>query len=421
MSLTDPSAINAVLRRFDRLEGLDERLLNELAACSELRHAARGACLMTLGSTDPRHLFLVEGELLLEAADGATHNVRHTDDAAKGPVSRLRPSRYRVTTVSEVQYLLVDQQLLDDHANAARAAGLVVEESFMVSEPNGLLDDSASHPIMFDLFDDLNRGRLLVPSDREVAIRIGRALDPLETDHGRLASMLAVCPALTLKILRAARGVAGRKAPVLRSARAAVERLGGENVFSLAVNCVLRESLRTESAAVGERMRSWWERTMRVAAVSAALARMSERFDPAYASIIGLLHSIAEPVLLGYADRHQDLADAAMLDDVVYGNRAEVGRILLTMWQLPREVVDAASLCNRWAYDHAGDPDYTDILLVAQWHAAGVDRHGRRLPPSEEVPAFRRLGLHRASAETQRRISSALESALDDIDDLLNV
>lgn len=419
MPLTDHAAINAALRRFDRLATLDESLLDQLAAGSELRYASRGSCLLALGAADPRQLFLIDGELELEAGDGATHRVRHTDSAARAPVSRLRPSRYRVTALSDVRYLLIDQQLLDDHVYAPPASTVVVEESYLVSEPNDLPDDSAGHPIMYELYQDLNLGRLLVPSDREVAVRVGRALNPLDADHARIAGVLAACPALTLKVLRAARAAVPR-GPALRSPRAAVERLGADGIFSLTVNCVLRESLRSDSATVCERMRSWWERTVRVAAISDVLARSSERFDPSYAMLIGLLHSIAEPVLLGYADRHPDLADPGLLDDVVHGNRAELGRILLAMWGQPREVVAATSLCNRWGYDHSGAADYTDILMVAQWYALDVDRSGRRPPLIEEIPAFRRLGLHAPSVETHQRITAAAAGALDAIDRLLN-
>lgn len=419
MPLRDHTAINAALRRFDRLAGLDDEQLNQLADETELRRAPPGTCLLELGCQDTRQLFLIEGELELKAGDGAFHHVRHTDPAASGPVSRLRPSRYRVTARTEVRYLLVNQESLEGHTNDSQSAAMMVEESYLVSEPNILLDDSASHPLMFDVLHDLNLGQIVVPSDRDIAVRVGRALNPMETNLTRLAEALKVCPVLTLKTLRAARSTSKNRS-ALRSTKAAVQRLGAEQTFALAVNCVLRESLRTESQVVRERMQSWWERTMRVAAISAVLARMSERFDPEYADLIGLLHAIAEPVLLGYADRHPDLADPVALDNVVHANRAELGRILLAMWDLPREIVEAARLCNHWAYDHPGEANYTDIVLVAQWHATIGSKRSRRTPPFEEIPAFRQLGLEKPSPELSLKIVEAAENAVHTIDARLN-
>ena len=112
--------------------------------------------------------------------------------------------------------------------------------------------------------------------------------------------------------------------------REAVIELGAEQTYALAVNCVLRETLRTESAVVEQRMLSWWERSVRVAAICRVLARMSERFDPEFAALVGLLHGIAEPVMLAYADRHPDLGDPAALENVL---RATVPRSGASCWR----------------------------------------------------------------------------------------
>ncbi|MGB5637598.1 MAG: HDOD domain-containing protein [Sedimenticolaceae bacterium] len=418
VSPEDSTIINSALRGFDRLSGLDEHQLEKLAGELELLRAPPGTSLLERGSTDSRLLFLLEGELELVAGDRASHRVRHTDAAAKGPVSRLRPSPYRVVTRTKVLYLLVEQGLLDSYSHEAPTASVLVEESFLASGPNDLIDDGATHPLMFDVFDDLNHGRIVVPSDPDVAVRVGRSLVQSGSDIVRLASILSACPALTLKVARAAK-LAGPGLRPIHSCRQAIERLGTEDTLALAVHCVLRESLRSGSPVVRERMHSWWEQTMRVSAIAAALARMSGHLYPSYAALIGLLHAIAEPVLLGYADRHPDLADEAALDNVVHSNRAELGRILLTMWDMPREIVDAAARCNQWDYDHPRPADYTDITLVAQWHAKIGGARGRRIPGFEEIPAFRRVGLDAGSPELSLKIVEAAEDAIDQTESLL--
>jgi len=418
MSLANESSINAVLRRLELLSGLDEHRLSELAHEIDLQQAVPGDCVLELGSEDSRQLFLLEGELLLVAGDGAKRIIRHTDTAARGPVCRLRPSRYHVTAHTRAKYVLVEQSVLDACSQPDLASQVVVEESYLVNGPDELIDDSATHPLMFDVFDDLNHGRVMLPSEPDIAIRVGRSIAALGDKIIPLANALSVCPALTLKVIRAARAAHSDRPPA-HSIKQAVQRLGTEETLALTVNCVLRESLRTDSEVVRERLHSWWERSMRVSAISAVLARMSERFDPEYAALIGLLHNIAEPVLLGYADRHPDLADRNALDNVVHDNRAELGRILLTMWGLPREVIDAAARCNQWGYDGQGEADYTDINLVAQWHAIIGDQPRRRRPEIEEIPAFRRLGLANASPELGIKIVEAANHAIERTDSLL--
>jgi HD-like signal output (HDOD) protein len=418
MSIGDNINLDDALRRFDRLSGLDDHELSRLAQEVEVLQATPGSALLNLGSTDPRQLFLLEGRVQLIAGDGAEHVVGHTDQAALGPVSRLRPSRYQVNALTAVRYLMIDQRLLDRYLAHQPATAVVVEEALNVSGSSELVDDLANHPLMFDIFEDLNQRRVILPSDPEISIRVGRTLHVLSSDVSRLAQTLAVCPVLTLKILRAAMARAPQRSAI-RSTKQAVLRLGVDETCDLAVQCVLRESLRTDSAVIRECMHSWWKRSMRVAAICNMLARMSERFDPQYASLIGLLHAIAEPVMLGYAGRHPDLEDRPSLDAVVHENRAQLGRILLMLWGMPREVIQAATLCNHWGYQHGGEADYTDILLVAEWHAMIGSRGRGRIPAISEIPAFARLGLDSESPELSLKIVEAGNAALDRADALL--
>lgn len=413
MSRESPFGVKDALRALPELAGLDEDQLATLSGFAELLQAAPGSILLSLGSNDPRMLYLVDGELELLAGDGAKHLVRPVEARVVGPVSRLRPSRYRVKALSEVRYMLVQQAQLDALLARLRGGTAQVEARLVVADGSGdLLDDSATHPLMFDVFDDLNHDRVAAPSSPDIAIRIGRSLSRLEDDPRVFADTLAACPVLALKVVRAALATSppGTR---LRGVEDAVRRVGVGASYELVTRCILRESLRTRSDVISRRMRAWWERTIEVAAISHALAGMSERFDPDFASLVGLLHAVAEPVMLGYADRHPDLADAVLLDNLLHDNRAHLGHILLMLWGLPREIVEAATQCNNWLYDHAGGADYTDILLVAQWHALiGTPRH-RRIPPIEEIPAFRRLGMHDASPELGLRIVEAGRGAVE--------
>lgn len=418
MALAEDNPLSEALRRFEHLAPLGEHDPGHLADGVSLRSAAPGEQLLAIGGEDAFQLFLIEGELELVAADGAVHRVRDVDPAAHGPVSRLRPSRYRVVAVSRTRYLRVEQRLLDTCREPGSEPGVVVEESFPGGEVSALLDESASHPLMFDVLDDLNHDRIVVPSDPEIAASVGAAVGAVGNDSEGLARAVSICPAMTVKVVRAAMAAAPANSPV-RSARAAVELLGADDVYTLAANCVLRETLHTPSPLVAGVMHDWWKRTIRISAISTLLARMSERFDPDFAALIGLLHGIAEPVMLGYADRHRDLDDAAALENLLHNNRAELGRMLMTAWNMPGAICDAASHCDNWDYAHGGDPDYTDILLVARWHARVGGRQPRKQPGIDDIPAFRRLGLAAPSPEVSLRIIEAADTAVERSERLL--
>jgi HD-like signal output (HDOD) protein len=418
MPQTEDMPISDALRRFHQLAALNDHQLDQIAEQVELKRAARGTCLMEIGGNDSRLLFLLDGELELLAGDGARRRVRHFDPAADDPVSRLRPSRYRVTAVTEIRYLWVDQLLLDQLCEDPATPTVLVEEGYTGSGAVDLIDANATHGLVFDVLDDLNNRRIFVPSEPDIAIRTGRALNALQTDIDRIAKTLSICPAMTLKAVRAARAADPARAAVL-SCKQAVAQLGADSIYEIAANCVLRESLRTSSLAVQQRMQHWWRRTMRVSAISRVMARMSDRFDPDFAALIGLLYSIAEPVMLRHADRHADLEDNTLLDNVLYDNRAELGRILLSYWDLPRPLIEAAALCNNWSYSHPGEANYVDIMLVAQWHAAIGGGRRQRMPRLEEVPAAEKLGLTEPSPKLSIRIVEAADSAVERTDRLL--
>lgn len=416
MPSSDIAAICDALRQFDPLTGLDDLALGLVARDVQILEATRGRRLLEIGCEDDRQLFLLDGELELTADDGASHRVRAHDPAARGPISRLRPSRYQITARTDVRYVMIDQAVLD--ASTSDVLGMVVEESVSLSEPNELLDDSASHPLIYDVFNDVNLGRIIVPSGSDIAIRIGRSLHRHEKDIGAFVDALMLCPSLTLKTLRAAR--AGRRSvSQIRSTRDAVARLGIEKAYVLSVNCILRETLRTDSPIAAQRMDAWWERSLRVAAGCTVLARTSERFDPEFAYLIGLLHGIAEPVMLGYADRHPDLSEPAALDNVLSANSAELGRILLSMWNMPGELVEATARSRHWGYDHGGDADYSDILLVARWHASLGETSRPRIPPIEDISAFARLGISATTPELHEKIAEAEDNAIERVDQTL--
>ena len=64
-------------------------------------------------------------------------------------------------------------------------------------------------------------------------------------------------------------------------------------------------------------------------------------------------------------------------------------------------MTDAAGHCNNWSYSHAGDADYTDILLVSQWHAVIGSSRPPKMPSLEEMPAAKKLGPGGAITETE--------------------
>jgi len=102
-----------LLRFFAQLAELDIDVLNLLASKSPKHGAAAGAVLLQRGKTDKWSFFLLEGELELEATDGAKKTVRAGEDSTRNPVSYLKPRMYTVRSLTNVRFLWIHEALIE--------------------------------------------------------------------------------------------------------------------------------------------------------------------------------------------------------------------------------------------------------------------------------------------------------------------
>ena len=405
-----------VLKRFHRIDDLSQAELQALASRLQVYKAPRGTRLLELGNKDDTTLYLIEGEVELLADDGNKRILNARDNAARRPISRLRPSQYRVTALGNVSFLLIDNDILDDYLLFDDASSLLMEDSYSVAESSLYVEEE--DPLMARVFEDLYKGHLVVPSLPDVAEKVGRAILAAGREPRRLSNALMLDPALAAKTIRALNADLPSHHLPVNTVEEAVEQLGSERVISLVVNCVLRETLRHPVPMVAQRLREWWEHSIRVSSICYVLARLSERFDPDLAALAGLLHRVGEAVLLDYANDMPESHDEALLDKVIAENSNEIGRILLSMWNLSPELVSVVSHSGNLMRDHNHAADYADIVLVAERHAS-IGQPGDKGPAMDQMPAFQRLGLSEMSPEFSLQIVEAAKNALEQADRVL--
>ncbi|WP_419599823.1 hypothetical protein [Thiolapillus sp.] len=131
MSTTEKSVEE--LRRFNPLSDLSYDKLLEIVDQAEWLHAKKRSVLMDLGDTEEFSLFLIKGNVLMEAADGRQRVIKHTDAAASSPLSRLRPSRYRVSALTPVSYVKISNALLEELTDPDDASEMI-SSHYLVEE-----------------------------------------------------------------------------------------------------------------------------------------------------------------------------------------------------------------------------------------------------------------------------------------------
>lgn len=389
MTETNEHPSPAELRKLSTLRDLGDDVIHTLSVQTFVHHAPKGAELLQIGSEDDAILYLLEGTCQLHAEDGAVTMIRHTDNSAKAPLARLRPSHYRVVAKTPVRYLRIAGDLIADSLQPDESHSGLTIENYEVEDEEDLGHMDATNQLTLRLYEDLNTEHLLLPSLPEVAVRIGEAVNSEDADAKRVAKLVENDPAIAVKLIKAANSARFGGFNQVATVNDAVTRLGMQNVRTLVVTFALRELFRTDSKVLKKRMLALWEHSRRIAALTHVLANRIGGFNPHEAMLAGLIHDVGGLAVIGYAREFPEIAeDPIALEASLHAVRGQLSGMMLSKWKLPPELVSAAKDAENWRREHAGKPDYADLVIAAQIHegvAGGVDPH--------TVPAIARLGL----------------------------
>lgn len=254
--------------------------------------------------------------------------------------------------------------------------------------------------------------------DLDSLVRRTNAMEPLPSNSIRLARILAqedwkledvtACvaldPALTVRVLRAANSAAYSSSSTVATVPQALMRIGSGMLVTLAVGPAVRGLLQSRSSS--PRGQALWEHSVATALAADLLRLVISDPVPPEAFPAALLHDVGhlilatqldakqhELVLRAEAEGHLERRDA---ERELFGvDHAELGGLVAERWGLPRQI------CRAISFHH--DPDdveseyqrTVDVVAVADRvaRAAGFDG-GETLGDSDPTAAARaRLGL----------------------------
>jgi HD-like signal output (HDOD) protein len=389
MTETSSHPSPGVLRHLATLSDLPADEIDQLSRKLFIHEDRKGTVLLALGAPEHSLLYLLEGDCKLTAADGAVKTIAHKDPSARAPIARLRPSRYQVEAVSDVRYLVIDEDLSGERHLAIDAHSALSLDSYEVEEEDDFGHMAAENRLTMQIYEDLNSDRLLLPSLPRVAVRIGEAVNDEHADARKVAALIETDPAIAVKLTKAANSARFGGVAQVATVTEAVARLGMQNTQTLVITFALRELFRTSSKKLEKRMFELWEHSRRIAALSRVLADKVGGFNGHEALLAGLVHDIGVLAVIGYARDFDEVADHPQaLEASIHALRTQLSSMILSKWNLPREIVTAAKEAENWDREHADKPDYADIVIAAQAHegiAGERDVAG--------IPALKRLGL----------------------------
>ncbi|EGV50756.1 HDOD domain-containing protein [Candidatus Endoriftia persephone] len=390
------------LKRFNPLSELTPQQHELLSNSLAIYTASEGKRLLKLGASEPFSLYLLKGRVNLHSADDRHTSVEAGSTQASRPIAHLTPRQYDVTAAEDVEYFMLDNQLLND----------LILDQLQQAEPE-ILFPSGQHHIPAEtendlsqtLLRDLEADQLVLPSLPDVAARIGRAMASEWVAAEKLARIIESDPAITAKLIRVANSALYRVMAPVDSCLAAVVRLGNNTTYQLVLSFALRELFQARSPQIKQQMEALWQHSTKVAAICFVLTDFIKGFDREQALLAGLIHDIGEVAILNYAERFPNVAnDAARLKQVRSEMRGQIGSRILQRWGFIDDMVQVPTGAEAWLRDGAEDADYTDLVVVAQLHSYIGTDYFLTLPSLDQIPAFYKLGLSELTPELSIQI-----------------
>ena len=176
--------------------------------------------------------------------------------------------------------------------------------------------------------------------------------------------------------------------------RYSIKKLGLRPVYCLIMTYAVGKLVKRMPEAHLERVSSFWQHSLNVAAISRILARNTRLFPPDLAMLAGLVHGIG---VLAIDDRlleHKPLMlDHLEVDHAIQVMRPEISSLLLRKWNFADVLIEVAEECGDWSRDHDGPADLCDLVLVANYYSMLHADVNHVLPKTSAIPAIARLGV----------------------------
>ena len=377
----------ATLRRIKIISELSEDHLIALANELRLIEAEDKQLLIMAGSTEPASLYVVKGKVSLTARDGKTKIVKVNEGQEMRPIAQLRPSIYDVEAIGPVTCIKIDGQKLIEFAELS--ADAINEISVHSLFSDGTEEDNS---IVIHLYRNLMDNSIKLPELPSVADRIQKIYRGRDTDVEQMVHILISYPDISRKIKNVARCASNDRLTETEKIRYSIKHLGIRAVYCLIMTYAVGKLVRRLPVSHMQRVKSFWDHSLNVAALARILAKNTGLFSPDTAMLAGLVHGIGVLVIDDRLLEHHHLRlDHLEIDHAIQVMRPEISSLLLRKWDFDDELIEAAEQCGNWSRAQPGSADLCDLVLVANYYALLHNDRNHSLPPLSAIPAMEKL------------------------------
>ncbi len=351
--------------------------------------AKRKDVLLKTGSTDNQSLYIVQGRILQSAMDGKKAEIVVNGNEEMKPVAQLRPSIYDVTALGPVSYLKIDRQTLADFSQLSSSELTDISVHSLFSDA-----DEEDNSIINHLYRNLMDNSIKLPELPSVAARVQKIYRGKSTDVTEMVSILISYPDLVRKIRNVARCPGNNDWNARGKIQYSIQRLGARPVYCITMIYAIGKLVSRLPESHLQRVTSFWQHSLNVAAISRVLAKATKSFPPDLAMLAGLIHGIGILVIDDrLLDHHHLMLDHLEVDHAIQAMRPEISSLLLRKWGFDDELILMAEECGDWSRDNLLTADLCDLILVANYFAIMQSDRNHTLPAISSIPAIAKLAI----------------------------
>lgn len=222
---------------------------------------------------------------------------------------------------------------------------------------------------------------------------------------------------LTANLLKCANSVFYRATREITSVKDAINRMGLRKVFEVTASASFASTIPPMLTGYDLSSSEYWSHSVAVAVLADRIGRVAGFTYPDLAFTAGLLHDLGKVVVAAFLSasptKPPSLQTVSLEQELLGTDHTELGDLLATRWNLPKEIAGAA----RWHHNPEGAPSATlrYLATVVQIADGAANAAGHGDHPAQSSEPLDQGALDRLSLEPSK-VLQLVEDARPEIE-----